>query len=257
MKKWIQLKTGAAVLALSLSLGAGLATGVKADHHGHFIAALENPDRPAEDKARDANRKPMDVLMFAGVKPGMTIVDTNSAGGYYTEILSHLVGPEGKVYAHNGAVYWAFMEKKVPARFAERLGNVVPMNEDSEELDLPENSVDVVMSVLAYHDYFFNHSARAEPEDMEAVLASIYKVLKPGGAFVVVDHEAPAGSGPEMGDKLHRINSDFVKQQVTAAGFTIAGESDVLANPADDKSQSPFRPEIRGKTDRFIIKFVK
>lgn len=250
------LLSGAAMVAV-VAMSAVASAPAFADHHGAVIAAVNNADRPEQERARDANRKPQEVLLFAGVKPGMTVVDLNSAAGYYTELLSHVVGDEGKVYAHNGAVYWAFMQKKAPARYAQRLGNVTPLNEDDEAINLPENSVDAVMSVLAYHDYFFAHEAREKPEDMDAILASIYKSLKPGGSFVVVDHEAPEGTGAEMGDKIHRINSDFVKKQVTAAGFKVAGESDVLANPADDNAESPFRPEFRGKTDRFIIKFVK
>ncbi len=245
------------IIGASFALGAVLGQAASADHHGGIMAALANPDRPEQDRARDANRKPVDVLLFAGVKPGMTVLDLNSGGGYYSEILSHVVGDEGKVYAHNGAVYWAFMQKTVPARFAERLPNIVPVNVESEEVDLPAGTVDVVMSVLAYHDYFMKHEARTEPEDMTAILGSIYKSLKPGGSFVVIDHEAPTGTGSEMGDKLHRINSEFVKKQVTEAGFTFAGESEILANSEDDPSQSPFRPDFRGKTDRFVMKFTK
>ena len=246
-----------ALLVLGSAMAVTLSGAVSADHHGTVAAAVAHPDRPEEDTARDIYRKPADVLMFAGVKPGMAVVDLNSGGGYYSELLSHVVGPEGKVIAHNGNVYWTFMRKTVPPRFAERLANVEPLNVESEVIDLPENSVDVVMSVLAYHDYFMKHEARTEPEDMPAILASIYNALKPGGSFVVIDHEAPVGSGPEMGDKIHRINSSFVKQQVLAAGFKIEEESNMLANPEDDPSLSPFRPEFRGKTDRFVVKFTK
>ncbi len=228
-----------------------------ADHHGIIKAAIEHPDRPKQDKSRDVNRKPGEVLLFAGVKPGMTVLDLNSGGGYYSEILSHAVGSEGKVIAHNGTVYWTFMNKTVPARFTERLSNVEPLNVESEVVDLPENSVDLVMSVLAYHDYFFNHESRKAPEDMPMVLASIYRSMKPGGSFVVVDHEALDGTGSEVGDTLHRINSDFVKNQVLAAGFKLDAESEALANPEDAKTQSVFHPDIRGKTDRFVIRFTK
>lgn len=228
------LSTSVAFAAISASIPAA------ADSHEHIVAAVNNDARPEQEVARDVNRKPVDVLVFAGVEPGMTVLDLNSAAGYYSEILSHAVGEEGTVYAHNGAVYWSFMQDTVPARF-QRLDNVKPLNKESESVDLPENSVDVVMSVLAYHDYFFNHEARKQPEDMTAVLTSIYNSLKPGGSFVVIDHEAADGTGAEMGDKLHRINSDFVKKQVTSVGFKVAGESDVLANPEDDVNASPFR----------------
>lgn len=254
MKRLFKLTSAVAAAAV---LGVLALIPAQADHHGAIVAAVNHPDRPDTDRARDANRKPADVLMFAGVKPGMTVLDTNSGGGYYTEILSHAVGAEGKVIAHNGPVYWAFMQETVPARYAERLPNVMPLNGAGEAVDLDEDSVDVIMSVLAYHDYFMKHDARTAPEDMPAVLASFHKALKPGGAFIVIDHQAPVGTGPEMGDKLHRINAEFVKSQILAAGFTLAEESDVLANPDDDPNLSPFRPDFRGKTDRFVLKFVK
>ena len=257
MKKHIQSMAGTLVLGAALVTSSIFATAANADHHGKIKAALAHPDRPAAERVRDETRKPYEVILFAGVRPGDTVLDLNSGAGYYSEILSHFVGDEGKVYAHNGSVYWAFMQKTVPARFAERLSNVVPLNVESEVVDVPEGSVDVAMSVLAYHDYFMEHEARTEPEDMSAILASIYKSLKPGGAYVVIDHTGPAGSDGGVAGKLHRINPEFVKKQVLAAGFSLAEESDILANPDDDNGQSPFRPEFRGKTDRFIMKFVK
>ncbi len=257
MRKHFQSIAGTLVLGAALITGSIFTTAANADHHGKIKAAIAHPDRPASERARDETRKPYDVILFAGVHPGDTVLDLNSGAGYYSEILSHFVGDEGKVYAHNGSVYWAFMKKTVPARFTERLSNIAPLNVGSEAVDLPEGSVDVAMSVLAYHDYFMDHEARPAPEDMSAILASIYKSLKPGGAYVVIDHAGPAGSGAEVAGKLHRINAEFVKKQVLAAGFTLAGESDILANPDDDNGQSPFRPEFRGKTDRFIMKFVK
>ncbi len=257
MRKSFQSVTGTMVVGAALVLGSVFATTANADHHGKIKAAVDHPDRPAAERARDENRKPYEVILFAGIHPGDTVLDLNSGGGYYSEILSHFVGGEGKVYAHNGSVYWDFMKKTVPARFAERLSNVEPLNVESEAVDLPAGSVDAAMSVLAYHDYFMAHDARPSPENMPAILASIYAALKPGGAYVVIDHEGAAGTGAELGDKLHRINSEFVKKQVLAAGFTLAEESNLLANPDDDNTQSPFSPEIRGKTNRFIMKFVK
>lgn len=257
MKKQIRSIISTSVLGAALVLGSVFATAANADHHGKLRAAIDHSDRPDTEKARDASRKPFDVLLFAGVRPGDTVLDMNSGGGYYSEILSHFVGEQGKVYAHNGSVYWAFMKKTVPARFTERLTNVVPLNVESEAVDLPEGSVDVAMSVLAYHDYFMEHEARKGPEDIPAILASIYASLKPGGAYVVIDHAGPAGSDGELAGKLHRISAEFVKKQVLAAGFTLEAESDLLANPEDDNGQSPFRPEFRGKTNRFIMKFVK
>lgn len=257
MTKYFQSITGTLAFSAALVMGSVFAPTATADHHGKIKAAIAHPDRPEGDIARDADRKPYDVLLFAGIHPGDTVLDLNSGAGYYSEILSHFVGDEGKVYAHNGSVYWAFMQKTVPARFTERLTNVEPLNVESESIGVPAGSVDVAMSVLAYHDYFMEHEARTTPEDIPAILASIYAALKPGGAYVVIDHEGPAGSDGEIAGKLHRINSEFVKKQVLAAGFKLEAESDLLANPEDDNSKSPFHPDVRGKTNRFILKFVK
>lgn len=246
---------GAALLAASFALP------TSADHHGHAImAAVKNVDRSAEDKALDAARKPGDVLMFAGIAPGMKVLDINSAGGYYSEMLSLTVGSGGKVYAHNGAVYWAFMKQTMPERFADgRLANVVHMNGVSEIIDLPAGSLDAAFAALAYHDYFMTHDARegGGREDVMPVLKSIYTALKPGGSFTIVDHIAKAGTGPDDFDKLHRIDPAFVQKQMEEAGFTLAGSSEALMTGMDDPTASPFAPEVRRKTDRFVMKFVK
>ncbi|WP_308909605.1 class I SAM-dependent methyltransferase [Pseudokordiimonas caeni] len=229
-----------------------------ADHHKAVEAALMAPDRPAADKERDGDRKPGEVLAFAGIKPGMTVIDVNSGGGYYTEILSRLVGPQGKVIAHNDQVYYPYVEKDLPARgYGSRLANVTEVHGTAEPLDQPAESADAAIIVLAYHDYFFHTKDRPNDADIGAVLASIRSALKPGGSFIIVDHVAPAGSGHEAGDKLHRIDPMLVRADVEAAGFTFDGETDVLRNPADNHTDSPFKEGLRGKTDRFVYKFVK
>lgn len=255
INRLVKSVTGAALLAASFALPTA------ADHHGHAVMiAVKNVDRPTEDKALDAARKPADVLMFAGIAPGMKVLDINSAGGYYSEILSLTVGTKGTVYAHNGAVYWDFMKQAIPERFAGgRLANVVHMNGGPERVDLPAGSLDAAFAALAYHDYYMTHGARegGGREDVMPVLKSIYAALKPGGSFTIVDHIAKAGTGPDDFDKLHRIDPAFVKTQMEEAGFTYAGSSDALITGMDDPAVSPFAPEVRRKTDRFVMKFVK
>lgn len=255
-----KLKLGLAGLTLTAVIGLASSAGL-ADHHGHAIMdAVKNTERPEDDRKRDSMRKPGEILMFAGAAPGMTVLDINSAGGYYTEILSRTVGEDGKVYAHNGPVYWAFMKETTPARYdGDRLSNVEHIHNGKETFDLADNSVDLAMAVLAYHDYYFTHEARpgGGHEDVSAVLKSLHRVIKPGGSVVIIDHQAPEGSGPADFDKLHRIDGATVKAQMAAAGFTLSGETDVLANTDDDHTGSPFAPEIRGKTDRFVYRFTK
>ncbi len=242
----------------ALLLGASLGVYAMAEHDPDAISrAIESADRPAEDKVRDAARKPAEILAFAGIKPGMTVLDINSGSGWYTEILSRAVGHDGRVYAHNGPVYWSFVRDSVDKRYSDRLDNVVQIHEDMEEIVLPENSVDVAMIILAYHDYFIKHKAREKDEDIPAIMQSIHKAIKPGGAFVVIDHVAPTGSGMAAGNTLHRIDPALVKEQALAAGFNLVETSDVLSNKADPHTDTPFAEGLRGHTDRFVFKFVK
>ncbi len=261
MSRNILLKIGAVFTALTLGLfSIGSSAAMADNQRDAVLKAVEAQDRPEADRQRDAQRKPSDVLAFSGVAPGMTIIDINSGGGYYTEILSRIVGGEGKVYAHNGPVYWTFMKETVPERFADgRLANVVHLHDGTEHFDVPASSVDMAIVVLAYHDYFFTHEARpgGGHEDVNAVLASLEKALKPGGSIVIIDHIAAAGSGPADFDKLHRIDPAFVRNQMEGAGFRFAGESGILLNANDNPSSSPFGQDIRGRTSRFIYRFVK
>ncbi|NVJ96514.1 MAG: class I SAM-dependent methyltransferase [Alphaproteobacteria bacterium] len=260
MKFKTSLRMGAA--ALVFAAGSMGLVPAQADHHGAAIkAALENPDRPDEDKARDVLRKPGEVLAFAGIAPGMTVLDINASGGYYTELLSRIVGSEGKVYSHNGAVYWAFMGKKEPARLAGgKLANVVQVHNDKETFDeIPEGSVDAAMMVLAFHDYFFTHKARpgGGHEDVSSVLASLKRVLKPGGTVTIIDHIAPPNSGPAEFDKLHRMDPAFVREKMEEAGFEYLDKSTALISKEDDPTVTPFAKTVRGRTSRFIYKFGK
>lgn len=253
------LRYTAAALALSLGL-TGFSGAVMAEHHGKAAieAAMMSADRKDDEKARDENRKPLEVLTFAGLEPGMTVLDINSGGGYYTEILARAVGDDGMVYAHNGPVYWAFVKDSIAERYEGRLDNVEIIHGDSEAVDLEEGSIDLAIMVLAYHDYYFQHEARSTPQaDVPAALASFLKVLKPNGKILIIDHVGPAGADAEAMNKLHRIDPALVKKQMTEAGFILASESDLLANPDDDVNSSPFAAEIRGKTNRFIHLYKK
>lgn len=253
MKKYLKLMASAIAVSSCIY---GTSSSVIADDA--IAAAVAHPDRSAEEKARDAGRKPAEVLKFAGIEPGMTVLDINSGGGYYTEILAHLVGPEGKVYAHNGPVYWDYVKDSVGKRYEGRLENVELLHPDTEAVDLPEGSVDAAVMVLAYHDYYFVHKARAEPQaDVDSALKSYLKALKKGGNILIIDHVGPVGADAATINKVHRIDPARVKAEMTAAGFMLVKESDLLANSADGPTESPFRAEIRGKTDRFIQVYMK
>lgn len=226
-----------------------------------ITAALSKPDRFAGDSDEDTWRKADEVLAFFDVKPGSTVVDYFSAAGYYTELLAHLVGPQGQVIAYNNAPYLAYAGKKPLERYAgNRLPNVVQLTTPPEEIPLEPTSVDAILFVDAYHDLYWRPQNAAEwpPVDPKAALAKLLPALKPGGTVVVVDHIANAGGDPsKVVDTLHRIDPEVVKQDFTAAGLTFEAESAALKNPQDDHTKAVMDPAIRHKTDQFIYRFRK
>ncbi|WP_165185789.1 class I SAM-dependent methyltransferase [Caulobacter soli] len=241
-------------LTVAFALGAFAAPSV-AQVPANLTAALADPARPATDTARDAARHPGEILALANIKPGGKVVDLIIGGGYLTRILSPAVGPTGAVYAYQPAEFIKFKAqygedlKTVAAAYK----NVTPLDASFGALDLPDG-LDAVITVQNYHDLHL----KAFPTDTAAkVDAEVFKSLKPGGVFLIVDHAAAAGSGLAAPDTLHRIDIAAVKAEVEAAGFKLAAESPLLRNPADPHTASVFDPAIRGKTDQFILKFVK
>lgn len=238
----------AAVVALGVSAA-------EAAVPAHVAAALADKGRPAEESARDAARKPGELMAYAGVKPGDKVVDLIMGGGYFTRILSVAVGPTGQVVAYQPTEFIQFQasygenQKKVAAAYA----NVVPLTSTFAAMDLPDG-MDLVLTVQNYHDLHLTPF----PKDTAAkVNAEVFKSLKPGGVYLIVDHVAVAGSGLEPAMKVHRIDPAIVKQEVEAAGFKLESESPLLKDGADPHTASVFDPAIRGKTDQFVMKFRK
>ncbi len=242
----------AGVLAFgALSVGGAAFAQVPAN----ITKALADPSRPAADTARDAARHPGEVLALAGVKPGDTVIDYVMGGGYFTRILSAAVGPKGVVYAYQPAEFIKFMAKygEDQKTVAATLANVKPLNGPMVGLDLPDGA-DVAITVQNYHDQHL----KSFPVDTAAKAnAEIFKSLKPGGVYLVIDHAATAGSGITAADTLHRIDIAAVKSEVEAAGFKLEAESPLLASKDDPHTASVFDAGIRGKTDQFILKFRK
>jgi predicted methyltransferase len=241
----------AAAAALALSGGLAAAAAVSPT----VSAALADKARPAEDTARDAARKPGELLDWAGVRSGEKVADLIMGGGYFTRILSTAVGPNGHVWAYQPAEFIQFKasygedQKKVAAAYA----NVTPLTSTLGALDLPDG-LDLVLTVQNYHDL---HLPPFPKDTAAKVNAEVFKSLKPGGVYVVVDHVAVAGSGLEAAGKVHRIDPAIVQKEVEAAGFKLEGRNDLLRNPADPHTANVFDPSIRGKTDQFAMKFRK
>ncbi len=222
--------------------------------------AVANSSRPEADLLRDATRKPAEVLEFFNIASSMTVLDMFSGGGYYTEILSYLVGPEGKVYAHNNQAYLDFVKDELATRFADsRLSNVERVNMPAADLDLPAGVVDAAMLILSYHDLYFRPGDGSWPEiDGPTMLSRIYRSLRPGGVLGVIDHSATAGSDKiEAATGLHRIEMMVVRCEIESAGFAFDGSAEFLRNPEDDLEAPMYAEGISGKTDRFVLRFHK
>lgn len=228
---------------------------------------LTHPDRPKDDSKRDEARQPAKILAFAGVSAGDNILDLFAGGGWYTELFSKAVGESGKVYAQNDQVIWQFAKKRMEQRTKDnRLTNVKRLdNVSTVDMDVPDNSLDLVFTALNYHDLFFTDTVRDGKKvqlrdgivDYKAALANIKSALKDDGIFIIIDHLAQAGSGYEAANTLHRIDPNIVKFQLNEAGFELIEEAFYLRNANDDLSKNVFAPDTRGNTDRFIYKFAK
>lgn len=220
-------------------------------------AAIANPARPEGDRKQDANRKPLEVLEFTGVKPGDRVADFIPGGGYVTRLFSAIVGERGHVYAI--VPEELFKMKKNPDAAVQAIAvdpaysNVTVLREPVNKFKVPEK-LDMVWTSMNYHDL---HDPFLGPADMATLNEAIFNALKPGGVYIVLDHAAAAGSGLRDTNTLHRIDPETVKKELLAAGFALEAKSDVLHNPADDHSAKVFDPAIRGKTDKFIFKFRK
>lgn len=224
-----------------------------------YAAAVQHVARTDADRARDASRKPAAVLEFIGIEPGMAVLDLFSGGGYYTEVLSRVVGSQGRVFAHSNEAYAQFVGQEAISRYAnDRLPNVEMIMAENDALVFPDASYDAVMMILAYHDIYYVSPDNGWPKiDGPSLLTEIADGLRPGGVLAVVDHHAAAGSARETGNTLHRIDPEIVISEVEAAGLELEASSDILRNMDDDHSVNMSAPEVRGNTDRFVFRFRK
>ena len=224
-----------------------------------YADALANEARPDADRERDAGRKPAEVLEFLGIAPGMTVLDMFSGGGYYTEILSHVVGDSGRVIAQSNEAYLQFVGDEFEKRYLDgRLTNAQVLMAENNELELEAASVDAIMLVLSFHDLFYEAPDNGWPAiDVPMFLGELHKGLRAGGIVGIVDHYAADGASSDTGGTTHRIDPAIVVASMTAAGFELDGQSDLLRNPDDDYDKVVFDPELRGKTDRFVMRFRK
>jgi len=214
---------------------------------------LADPARPEEHRARDAGRKPGQVLEFFDIGAGDHVADLLAGGGYYTRILARVVGPDGEVYAGNNPFFQRFGEEAMTALLNEPgFENVQRIDGPVDEIALPvDGSLDAVIIVLAYHDLWLTD------EDRDELNARVLASLKPGGVYGIIDHHAAAGAGTSVIESLHRIEESVIVDEITGAGFELAARGEFLSHPEDDRSVRIFDPSVRGQTDRFVLRFEK
>ena len=241
---------GAAVLAAPL-LAKPAVTAPKPARAATWLA---DPLRSADMRKLDEGRMPTEVLAFAGVRPGQTVLDFIAGSGYYSLLLARAVGPKGMVFAanptgENDAKAWEPFAGKVP-----QLHVIVA---EIPQMQFAPRSLDLIFTNLNYHDLYWESEKYHFPRvDVPRALAAWFIQLKPGGHVVIIDHAGPAGGEPrEVADRLHRIDPERVKADMAAAGFVLEAESQLLRRSEDDHSKLVFDPAVRGKTDRFILKF--
>ena len=221
-------------------------------------AAVSDPRRPEEQIKLDVTRKPVLSVLFSGAKAGDHIADVMSGNGYFTRILSDVVGPRGRVYAYIPAEQIAHCS---PGEIAgtqaitrdSSYRNVTLLTGSLADFHVPEK-LDLIWMSQSYHDL---HDSFLGPANVATLNKTIFEALKPGGVFLVIDHVAEAGSGLRDTETLHRIDPIRMKNEIEAAGFVLEAQSDALRNTDDDHKRAIFDPSIRGRTDQVLFRFRK
>jgi predicted methyltransferase len=272
------LKLGCSIALLAgaaLLLGACASTtapsGVPVLSQARIAEILASPDRRPADRTNDIRRKPDQMLAFIGLRPGMVALDLSAGGGYTTELIARAVGPTGRVYgqsrprdpnrpvpaAAEGAAAPAAGPPGSAVALAERAknpaaGNIVAVVRTFEDPVPPEaasNGLDLVTLMFNYHDLGWIGADRAQMN------RAVFAALKPGGMYVIADHAGRPGTGISESGTLHRVEEAFLRKEVEAAGFRLAGEGNFLRNPGDPRDRNT--PDPPQPKDEFVLKFVK
>ena len=242
-----------AVLALALVFGLALSN----VHADVYDAALAHQGRSADDVKRDALDHPADLLRLAGIKPGMHVADLLAGDGYYSELLSYVVGPKGHVLLINNDAWETWSERAWEKRIASnRLPNVEHRTMNVEHLDIPDHSLDAVLMIKVYHDLYWVATEGPWPKiDPNVVLTEVARVMKPGGVLLLVDHSAKPGTGSADAGSIHRIDEQFARSDFEKHGFRFQAKSDLLRRPDDTRELITYKGPAVGKTDRFVMVF--
>ena len=222
-----------------------------------YMAAIANPARPEADRERDEGRKPADVLAFYGIEPGIAVVDLHAGGGYFTRLFSIAVGPGGSVVAHNSTRVPEADRPEREAAFAD-YGNIEFVYADPSELEIADGSVDVVFLGLVYHHWHYTEDSGEElpPLGVERI-TNVYRMLKPGGVFGVIEHLAATDATRAASAAIHRVPAAIAEADITAAGFVLEATSDMHTYAEDDITLYWRENTERGKTNRLVHLYRK
>ena len=222
-----------------------------------YSDAVAHAGRPTGDIQRDTIDRPAEVLRLAGIRPGMKVADFLAAEGYYSELLSYIVGPRGHVYLMNNEAYDKWSDNQWQGRLVGgRLPNVEHRTVTVEHLGLPARSLDAILLIKVYHDLYWQPDKGPWPKiNPDEVLTEIARVVRPGGILLLVDHSAKPGTGSADAGRLHRIDEQFARRDFEKHGFIFVRSSEVLRRPDDPRDMITYKGEMVGKTDRFVMVF--
>jgi predicted methyltransferase len=216
--------------------------------------AVADPARPdSHKKLLDPLRKPAETLAFSGLRPGMTVGEFYPGGGYFTRMISDVVGAKGHVYGIENVNWKGAVDADKELLAEARWKNVSIDVQPFGTVNFPK-PIDIAWVTQNYHDLKIAKYGKA---DTLAFDRAVYAALKPGGIFFILDHQGAPGLTDAEIEKLHRINRDQVVKEVTSAGFKLVAEGDFLRRPGDDHTKSIFDDAIKGHTDQYALKFVK
>jgi len=224
-----------------------------------YDAAVQHPGRSSQDLQRDVTDRPAEVLRISGIKPGMRVADVLAGDGYYSELLSYIVGPSGHVLLLNNPPFEKWGGPALPERMAkQRLPNVEQRTVDLAHMGLGTSAFDAIILIKVYHDLYWIDPEGTWPKvDVPVVLDQIAGALKPHGILLVVDHSAKPHAGTSVASSLHRIDEAYARSDFQAHGFEFVRSGDFLRKPSDPRTQISYKPPILGKTDRFVLVFRK
>ena len=241
--------TAAAALGIVAFQSGAQEYAIPAGTPAYIRAAVQSSERPAAMTERDAVRKPAEVLALSGIEPGQRVIEIAGFGQYYTTLLSAVIGDDGEVHVFD-LPYTESRSGEASRAFAAAHPNTTYNVVDYNAAEFPGN-VDIVFNILYYHDL------QPQGVDTAAMNRKLFAALKPGGRYVVIDHKAEDGSGWRDASTIHRMGVETIVEEVTAAGFELSVDSDLLANPEDDRSLMVFTPGTRGTTDQAVFVFTK